>query len=113
MESFDEDLSLAIFGDISLGNTRLACADCLALSPEFLAWELPFQIVRFESFDWNFHLGYSLGDFRLIALAWDPSFGNVRFGTFTLELSFWNFSLGTFAGKLGIELNYFSFITLA
>ena len=32
LESFDEDLPLAIFGDLSLGNARPACAGRLGLT---------------------------------------------------------------------------------
>ena len=35
----------------------------------------------------------------MITLVWDPSFGNFRFETLTLELSFCNLRLGTFAKK--------------
>ena len=64
MESFDEDLSLAIFRDLSLGNLgRLAPAGW-DFRLGFFAWELPFKIVRFESFDWELSLGiFRLGTF--------------------------------------------------
>ena len=45
------------------------------------------------------------GRFSLVAIVWEPSFHNVRLGTFALvfrtetfawELSLWNFTLGAF-----------------
>ena len=64
MESFDEDLSLAIFRDLSLGNARPACAGRLRLS---------LGICR---------LGTSVGTFAgvhpLEIFALELSFANVR-----------------------------------
>ena len=56
----------------------------------FSAWELPFKIVRFKSVNWK----VSVGIFRLGTL------GNLRFGTFSLELALRNFRLETSTWKL-------------
>ena len=85
-ETFDEDLSVAIFRDLSLGNAWPACAGRLGLSLGISAWELPFNIVRFEAR--NFCLG---------SFAWKLSLDSFRLGSFVWELSLWNFRFGTFA----------------
>ena len=64
LESFDEDLSLGMFRDLSLGNLgRLAPAGW-DFRLESFAWELPFKIARFESVNWKLSLGiFRLGNF--------------------------------------------------
>ena len=84
--------SLAIFRSGTPGRLALAGWD---FRMGFFVWKLPFESVRSEVSIANFRSG-SLAC-RLIAFVWGPSLRNFRFGTFVLELSFWNCRLGTFA----------------
>ena len=72
LESFDEDLSLVIFGDLSLEIFRdHSLGDLGRLAPanwdfrlECFAGELPFKIVRFESFNCKLPIAiFRLGTF--------------------------------------------------
>ena len=68
MESFDENLSLAIFGDLSVGNARPACAGRLGLSLGILVWKPPYKIVRLQSFDWKLSLEIFRLDYPSVTL---------------------------------------------
>ena len=64
LKPFDENPPFANFRDLSLGNIgRLAPTDW-DFGLGYFAWELPFKMVRFESFDWDLWLGiFRLGTF--------------------------------------------------
>ena len=91
LESFDEDLLLAISGYLSPGNARPACASQLGLSLGIFRWELPLKIVTFESFDWKL----SFGNFRFEIFVLGLAPRNFHLETLALKLSFW----GIFAWK--------------
>ena len=64
------------------------------------AWELSFEVFRFETFAGNLGLLFffsklSPGIFSLIYSAWDVSFGDFRLGSFAWELSLGILRLGT------------------
>ena len=77
--------SLGIFRSETPGRLAPAGWD---LRLGFFAWELPFKIVRFESFVWKLRLG---------SFAWELSLESFGLGSFVWELSLWSFRFGTFA----------------